>query len=75
LTEAEWAFRITKDELAKIKSRDVLLPTVAQHGQPAKTIRLRCVTQPGPAQEVLLNRLGIPLPRRLRRLDEIVQLE
>jgi transposase len=124
LTEAEWAFRITKDELeirpiwhqktdrvlghilicflayvlwktlgqwmrrsglgdaprtlldelAKIKSGDVLLPTVAQHGQPAKTIRLRCVTQPDPAQKVLLNRLGIQLPRRLRRLDEIVQM-
>jgi len=124
LTEAEWAFRITKDELqirpiwhqktdrvlghilvcflayvlwktlaqwmrrsglgdaprtvleelAKIKSGDVLLPTVTQQGQPAKTIRLRCVTQPDPAQKVLLNRLGIQLPRRLRRFDEVVQM-
>jgi transposase len=124
LTEAEWAFRITKDELeirpiwhqktervlahilvcflayvlwktlsqwmrrsglgdaprtvleelAKIKSGDVLLPTVTRQGQPAKTIRLRCVTQPDPAQKVLLNRLGIQLPRRLRRFDEVVQM-
>ena len=124
LTEAEWAFRITKDELeirpiwhqktdrvlghilvcflayvlwktlaqwmrrsglgdaprtvleelTKIKSGDVLLPTVTRQGQPAKTIRLRCVTQPDPAQKVLLNRLGIQLPRRLRRFDEVVQM-
>jgi transposase len=124
LTEAEWAFRITKDELeirpiwhhktervlahilvcflayvlwktlaqwmrrsglgdaprtlldelAKIKSGDVLLPTVTRQGQPAKTIRLRCVTQPDAAQKVLLHRLGIPLPRRLRRFDETVQM-
>ena len=124
LTEAEWAFRITKDELeirplwhqktervlghilvcflayvlwktlaqwmrrsglgdaprtlleelAKIKSGDVLLPTVTRQGQPAKTIRLRCVTQPDPAQKILLHRLGIQLPRRLRRFDEVVQM-
>jgi transposase len=66
--------RTVLDELAKIKSGDVVLPTVSQHGRPAKTIRLRCVTQPDPAQKVLLNRLGIQLPRRLRRFDEIVQM-
>jgi transposase len=66
--------RTVLDELAKIKSGDVLLPTVTRQGQPAKTIRLRCVTQPDPAQKVLLNRLGIQLPRRLRRFDEAVQM-
>jgi transposase len=66
--------RTVVDELAKIKSGDVLLPTVTRQGQPAKTIRLRCVTQPDPAQKVLLNRLGIQLPRRLRRFDEVVQM-
>jgi transposase len=121
LTEAEWAFRISKDELeirpiwhhteqrvlahilvcflayvlwktlagwmhraglgdaprtlleelAKIKSGDVLLPTVSKDGQPNKTIRLRCVTEPDPGQKVLLHRLGIELPRRLRRFDEV----
>ena len=38
------------------------------------TVRLRCVTEPDEAQKVLLHRLGIPLPRRLRRIDEVVQM-
>ena len=115
LTEAEWAFRITKDELrlrpiwhqhaervqahilvcflayvlwktlaqwmrharlgdaprtlvaelAKVKSGDVVLPaqTSARH---RRTLRLRCVTEPDAAQKVLLARLGVDLPRRLR---------
>ena len=124
LTEAEWAFRISKDELeirpiwhhteqrvlahilvcflayvlwktlagwmqraglgdaprtlleelAKIKSGDVVLPTVSRDGEPNKNIRLRCVTEPDPGQKVLLHRLGIELPRRLRRFDEVVQM-
>ena len=124
LTEAEWAFRISKDELeirpiwhhteervlahilvcflayvlwktlagwmhraglgdaprtlleelAKIKSGDVVLPTVTKDAQPSKTIRLRCVTEPDAGQKVLLHRLGIQLPRRLRRLDEVGQM-
>jgi len=32
-------------------------------------VRLRCVTAPDEGQKVLLNRLGLKLPRRLRRLD------
>lgn len=121
LTEAEWAFRITKDELAirpiwhqkqervkahilvcflayvlwktlaqwmrrsglgdaprtliaelsKIKSGDVVLPTQGRSGQRPRTIRLRCVTEPDDAQKVLLHRLGVTLPRRLRRLDAL----
>ena len=124
LTEAEWAFRITKDELvirpiwhqkadrvkshilvcflayvlwktlaqwmrraglgnaprtlleefSKIKSGDVVLPTRTRDNQPQKTVRLRCVTTPDEAQKVLLNRLGLTLPQRLRRIDEIVQM-
>lgn len=120
LTEAEWAFRITKDELcirpiwhhkedrvkshilvcfltyvlwqtlaqwmqrsglgdaprtlieelAKIKSGDVVLPTQHPSGAAAKTVRLRCVTSPDEAQKVLLHRLGLKIPQRLRRLDE-----
>lgn len=115
LTKAEWAFRITKDELeirpiwhqkedrvkahvlvcflayamwktlagwmaaaglgdaprtllhelAKIKSGDVVLPAQAADGT-EKTLHLRCVTEPDPAQNQLLHRLGLPLPRRLR---------
>ena len=66
--------RTLLEELAKIKSGDVLLPTISKNGQPNKTIRLRCVTEPDPGQKVLLHRLGIHLPRRLRRLDEVVQM-
>lgn len=124
LTEAEWAFRIAKDELvirpiwhqkadrvkahilvcflayvlwkslaqwmhraglgdaprmllqefAKIKSGDVVLPARRRAGQTTKTVRLRCVTTPDEAQKVLLNRLGLTLPQRLRRIDQIVQM-
>jgi transposase len=124
LTEAEWAFRITKDELeirpiwhqkqdrvlahilvcflayvlwktlaqwmrrsglgdaprtvleelAKIKSGDVVLPTQTRQGHHNGTVRLRCVTEPDEAQKVLLHRLGITLPRRLRRIDEVVPM-
>ena len=124
LTDAEWAFRITKDELTirpiwhqkadrvqghilicflayvlwkslsqwmhraglgdaprtileefdKIKSGDVILPARSNNGQTHKTIRLRCVTTPDAAQKVLLNRLGLTLPQRLRRIDEMTQM-
>jgi len=124
LTDAEWAFRITKDELvirpiwhqkaervqahilvcflayvlwktlaqwmrraglgdaprtvlqefAAIKSGDVVLPARSRDRQPDKQIRLRCVTMPDAAQKMLLNRLGLTLPQRLRRIDEIAQM-
>jgi transposase len=53
--------RTVLEELARIQSNDVVLPT-ASHGQ----IRLRCVTQPDADQAALLDRLGIVLPRRMR---------
>src|SRR5262249_36461519 len=53
--------RTILEELARIRSHDVVLPT-ATHGQ----IRLRCVTQPDPAQAAPLDRLGIVLPKRMR---------
>ncbi len=132
LTEAEWAFRIAKDELvirpiwhqkpdrvkahilvcflayvlwktlgqwmhrsglgeaprtlllelAKIKSGDVVLPvrrpahlpTGDQAPVPQRLVRLRCVTAPDEAQKVLLHRLGLTLPQRLRRIDEFVPM-
>jgi transposase len=120
LTEAEWAFRISKDELvirpiwhqkedrgrahflvcflayvlwkslagwmqraglgdaprtlleefAKIKSGDVVLQARAREGDSYRQVRLRCVTEPDGAQKALLSRLGLTLPRRLRRIDE-----
>jgi len=124
LTEAEWAFRISKDELdirpiwhhkerrvkahimvsffayvmwkalgqwmkasglgdaprtllmelAKIKSGDVVLPTVNSDGRPGKRLRVRCVTTPDKPQKVLLNRLGLRLPQHLRYLEEIPKM-
>jgi transposase len=134
LTEAEWAFRITKDELAirpiwhqkedrvkahilvcflayamwktlagwmrnaglgdaprtlleelaKLKSGDVTLTArrprrdaaldTAARSNVEQRITLRCVTEPDEAQAVLLHRLGLRLPRRLRRLDEVLPM-
>jgi transposase len=123
LTDAEWAFRISKDELrlrpiwhqhekrvqahilvcflayvlwktlaqwmkrsglgeaprtllgelAKIKSGDIVLPAQSASGQ-SRHLRLRCVTEADAAQKVLLNRLGLKLPRRLGRLEEVSRL-
>jgi len=123
LTDAEWAFRIKKDELdirpiwhwkkdrvlahilvcflayvlwkalaqwmrgaglgdaprtlveefAKIKSGDVVLKARHADGR-EHPIHLRCVTTPDAAQKVLLNRLGLTLPQRLRRIDEVAQM-
>ena len=53
--------RTVLEELARIQSHDVILPTTAR-----AEIRLRCITQPDAAQCVLLERLGITLPKRLR---------
>ena len=126
LTEAEWAFRIAKDELeirpiwhhkqdrvlahilvcflayvlwktlagwmnaaglgdaprtllaefAKIKSADVVLPVqtrgTATHESITKSVRLRCVTEADEAQRVLLHRLGLSLPQRLRYWETIL---
>ena len=123
LTEAEWAFRIAKDELsirpiwhhkddrvqahilvcflayalwkalagwmhgagmgdaprtllydlAKIKSGDIILPVETPDGH-QKTICLRHVTEPDAAQSMLLDRLGLTLPCRLRRFDQLAKL-
>ena len=52
------------DELAKIKSGDIVLPVYAGDGR-RHTVRLRCVTEPDTEQKLLLHRLGIALPKRL----------
>jgi len=77
-TLAEWmrggglgdAPRTVLEEFARIKSGDVVLPTRAADGQMGKKIRLRCVTAADAYQHVLLNRLGLTLPKRLRWLEE-----
>jgi len=124
LTEAEWAFRITKDELglrpiwhhkeervkahilvcflayamwktlagwmknsglgdaprtvleelAKLKSGDVTLTARSPSDGSQRRLALRCVTEPDAPQAALLQRLGLTLPRRLRRLDDLTQM-
>jgi hypothetical protein len=65
--------RTLLQEFAKIKSGDVVLPAKTADGRISKLIRLRCVVSPGEAQKVLLNRLGLTLPQRLRRLEKIAK--
>ena len=57
--------RTVLEELARIQSHDVILPTTT-HGE----IRLRCITQPDAPQAALLNRLGIVLPKRMRLAEQ-----
>jgi hypothetical protein len=120
LTDAEWAFRINKDELeirpvfhqkehrvkahilvcfvayvmwktlagwmsrsglgdaprtvlealGKIQSGDVVLPTRRRDGSAGPTLRVRCVANADEPQRVLLNRLGLKLPERLRTVEQ-----
>ncbi|MFH0979922.1 MAG: hypothetical protein V2A79_00085 [Planctomycetota bacterium] len=62
------------EELAKIQSSEVVLPTMTRDGRPGRTVRVRCVTTPDPAQRILLHRLGLTLPQRLRYLEEVAQM-
>ena len=55
--------RTVLDELASIQSTDVVLPTA---GEPRRELRIRCVVRPEPAQALLLDRLGLRLPERIR---------
>lgn len=48
------------EELARIKTQDVILPT-----SQGKELRIRCVTVPDKPQRALLDRLGLKLPTRL----------
>jgi transposase len=49
------------EEMARIQSTDVVLPT-----QDGRQVRLRCVVRPDAAQAILLERLGLQLPQRIR---------
>jgi len=49
------------DELAQIQTADVVLPTTD-----GRELRVRCVVKPERAHALLLERLGLDLPRRLR---------
>jgi transposase len=51
------------EELGRIQSTDVVLPLAEN---PGREVRIRCVVRPEKAQALLLERLGLRLPSRLR---------
>jgi transposase len=55
--------RTILDELGRIQSTDVVLPLAED---PSRQLRIRCVVRPDNAQAMLLDRLGLRLPERLR---------
>jgi transposase len=57
--------RTILEELARIQSHDVILPTTM-----GVDIKLRCVAMPDGAQAAILARLGIVLPKRMK-IEEI----
>ena len=52
------------DELAEIRVVDVVLPT-----REGVEIRQRCISRPTEHQQILLDRLKLPLPSRLAIRD------
>ena len=60
--------RTILDELKRIQSTDVVLPTEA-----GRELRLRCVVRPDAAQAALLDRLGLDLPERLRIQSPVLE--
>jgi hypothetical protein len=60
-------------DFAKIKSGDIFLPAESAGGI-RTTVRLRHVTEPAAEQKMLLQRLGLQLPRRLKRIDRPTQM-
>ena len=57
------------EEIATIKSMDVLLPV--RRGEEVATLRLRCVARPERRVAELLVRLGLELPTRSRILEDL----
>jgi transposase len=55
--------RTILEELGHIQSTDVVLPLPQD---PSRKLRIRCVVRPDKAQALLLDRLGLKLPERLK---------
>jgi transposase len=55
--------RTLLEEIGRIQSTDVVLPLV---DDPRRELRIRCVVRPDKAQAMLLDRLGLTVPERLR---------
>ena len=63
--------RTLLQELGRIQSSDVVLPLADGSG---RELRIRCVVRPDRAQALLLERLGLELPERLRIPSRIVKM-
>ncbi len=59
--------RTVLDEFERIRSTDVVLPLTQE---PGRELRLRCVVRPDKAQAILLQRLGLRLPERIRIAED-----
>jgi transposase len=59
--------RTLLEEFERIRSTDVVLPLTQD---PARELRLRCVVRPDKAQAILLQRMGLRLPERLRITED-----
>ena len=55
--------RTILEEIGRIQSTDVVVPLA---DEPGRELRIRCVVRPDKAQAMLLDRLGLRLPERLR---------
>jgi transposase len=63
--------RAILEEIGRIQSTDVALPVA---NEPARELRIRCVVRPDKAQAMLLDRLGLRLPERLRLPPRIAEM-
>jgi transposase len=59
--------RTLLEEFERIRSTDVVLPLTQE---PARELRLRCVVRPDKAQAILLQRMGLRLPERIRIAED-----
>ena len=56
------------EELAEVRSLDVVLPTGA-----GRELRLRTVSRPEPHLAILLAQLDLPLPNRPKQIQDVVE--
>ena len=63
--------RTLLEEIGRIQSTDVVLPLVED---PRRELRIRCVVRPDKAQAMLLDRLGLRLPERLRAPSHVIKM-
>jgi transposase len=63
--------RTILDEIGRIQSADVVIPLTDRS---RKELRIRCVVRPDKAQAMLLDRLGLRLPERLRLPSHVAKM-